>query len=102
MPQGGDLYAYLTRRFTTTDLTPQQIHEKGLSEVARIRREMETIMKKVGFEGTLPEFFTKLRTDPASTTKRRRNYSRPIAPWRRRSTRTWSRFSRRCRARLTE
>ena len=65
MPQGAELYAYLTRRFTTTDLTPQQIHEKGLSEVARIRREMETIMKKVGFKGTLPEFFTKLRTDPA-------------------------------------
>ncbi len=65
MPQGAELYAYLTRRFTTTDLTPQQIHEKGLSEVARIRHEMETIMKKVGFEGTLPEFFTKLRTDPA-------------------------------------
>ena len=36
MPQGGDYYAYLTRRHTTTDLTPQQIHDKGLSEVARI------------------------------------------------------------------
>ena len=65
MPQGAELYTYLARRFTTTDLTPQQIHEKGLSEVARIRREMETIMKKVGFQGPLAEFFTKLRTDPA-------------------------------------
>jgi uncharacterized protein (DUF885 family) len=64
MPQGGDYYAYLARRHTTTDLTPQQIHEKGLSEVARIKAEMQTIMGKVGFKGTLPEFFTKLRTDP--------------------------------------
>jgi uncharacterized protein (DUF885 family) len=64
MPQGGDYYAYLTRRHTTTNLTPQQIHDKGLSEVARIKGEMQTVMAKVGFKGTLPEFFTKLRTDP--------------------------------------
>ena len=64
MPQGAEYYAYLARRHTTTDLTPQQIHEKGLSEVARIKSEMETIMSKVGFKGTMPEFFTKLRTDP--------------------------------------
>ena len=64
MPQGAELYAYLAQRFTTTDMTPQQIHEKGLSEVARIRAEMQTIMTKVGFTGTHQEFFTKLRTDP--------------------------------------
>ena len=64
MPQGAEYYAYLARRHTTTDLTPQQIHEKGLSEVARIKSEMEAIMGKVGFKGTMPEFFTKLRTDP--------------------------------------
>jgi uncharacterized protein (DUF885 family) len=62
MPKGAEFYSHLTRRFTTTDLTPQQIHEKGLSEVARIKGEMQTIMEKVGFKGTLPEFFTKLRT----------------------------------------
>ncbi|MEY2482987.1 MAG: hypothetical protein QOK24_1515 [Verrucomicrobiota bacterium] len=64
MPLGGEFYAFLARRHTTTDLTPQQIHEKGLSEVARIKAEMQTIMEKTGFKGTLPEFFTKLRTDP--------------------------------------
>ncbi|HEX7517200.1 MAG TPA: DUF885 domain-containing protein [Chthoniobacterales bacterium] len=64
MPQGPEFYAYLTRRHTTTSLTPQQIHEKGLSEVARIHGEMQAILEKVGFKGTLPEFFTKLRTDP--------------------------------------
>jgi uncharacterized protein (DUF885 family) len=64
MPQGAEFYAYLARRHTTTALTPQQIHEKGLSEVARIHGEMQAILEKTGFKGTLPEFFTKLRTDP--------------------------------------
>jgi uncharacterized protein (DUF885 family) len=64
MPQGSEYYAHLTRRHTTTALTPQEIHEKGLSEVARIRGEMQAIVGQVGFKGTLPEFFTKLRTDP--------------------------------------
>ena len=63
MPQGAEYYAYLARRHTTTNLTPQQIHEKGLSEVARIKAEMQAIMGKVGFKGTMPEFFAKLRTD---------------------------------------
>ncbi len=63
MPDGGELYTYLAQRYTTTNLTPQQIHEKGLSEVARIHAEMEKVMRQVGFEGTLQEFFTKLRTD---------------------------------------
>jgi len=64
MPGGAEYYAYLARRHTTTSLTPQQIHDKGLSEVARIKGEMKTIMDKLGFKGTFPEFFTKLRTDP--------------------------------------
>lgn len=64
MPQGSEYYAHLTRRHTTTALTPEEIHEKGVSEVARIRGEMQGILGKVGFKGTLPEFFTKLRTDP--------------------------------------
>ncbi|MDQ6809704.1 MAG: DUF885 domain-containing protein [Verrucomicrobiota bacterium] len=64
MPNGAEFYAYLARHHTTTSLTPQEIHERGLSEVKRIRGEMQGIMDKVGFKGTLPEFFTKLRTDP--------------------------------------
>ena len=63
MPQGEEMYAFQARRYTTTEMTPQQIHERGLSEVARIRGEMNTIMAKVGFTGTLKEFFVKLRTD---------------------------------------
>ena len=64
MPQGAEFYAHLVRQHTTTALTPQQIHEKGLSEVARIHAEMQAVLEKVGFKGTLPEFFAKLRTDP--------------------------------------
>ena len=62
-PDGVDYYAFLARSNTTTNMTPQQIHDKGLSEVARIRAEMERIKTQVGFKGTLPEFFQFLRTD---------------------------------------
>ncbi len=61
---GDKLYEFLARSFTTTDLTPKEIHEKGLQEVKRIRAEMEKIKTQVGFQGTLQEFFTYLRTDP--------------------------------------
>ncbi len=64
MPQGAEYYAFEARKYTTTNMTPQEIHQKGLSEVARIRAEMQSIMDKVGFKGTLKEFFHKLRTDP--------------------------------------
>jgi uncharacterized protein (DUF885 family) len=62
-PDGADYYAFLARSYTTTTMTPQQIHDKGLSEVARIRAEMERIKTQVGFKGTLTEFFQFLRTD---------------------------------------
>ncbi|MCE9667134.1 DUF885 domain-containing protein [Myxococcus stipitatus] len=64
LPEGEKMYAFFARRFTTTDLTPDEIHALGLSEVKRIRAEMEAIMKRTGFQGTLPEFFHYLRTDP--------------------------------------
>ncbi|HYO63731.1 MAG TPA: DUF885 domain-containing protein [Pyrinomonadaceae bacterium] len=63
LPDGAANYAFQARRYTTTSMTPQQIHEKGLSEVARIRAEMERVMREVGFRGTLKDFFRKLRTD---------------------------------------
>ena len=64
LPNGQAFYAFLARKFTTTTLTPQQIHDIGLSEVKRIRAEMEKIREQVGFTGTLPEFFEHLRTAP--------------------------------------
>ncbi len=63
-PDGAEFYAYCARRFTTTGLTPQEIHDIGLAEVKRIRAEMEGIREKVGFKGPLAEFFVHLRTDP--------------------------------------
>jgi uncharacterized protein (DUF885 family) len=64
VPDSGPTYAYLARSMTTTTLTPEQVHELGLSEVKRIRAEMEKVKDQAGFNGTLPEFFTYLRTNP--------------------------------------
>jgi uncharacterized protein (DUF885 family) len=63
-PRGDEAYAYLARFHTTTRLTPAEIHELGLHEVARIRGEMQAAMEKIGFKGTLKDLFVKLRTDP--------------------------------------
>lgn len=62
-PDGADYYAFLARSYTTTAMTPQQIHDRGLAEVKRIRAEMERIKTQIGFKGTLQEFFQYLRTD---------------------------------------
>jgi len=63
--KGGDrLYRYLVQSTTTLPLTPEEIHEIGLSEVARITTEMEKVKQEVGFKGTLPDFFNYLRTSP--------------------------------------
>ena len=59
---GADFYAERLNYYTTTDLTAEQIHQIGLDEVERIHGEMQAIMDQVGFEGTLQEFFTHLRT----------------------------------------
>jgi uncharacterized protein (DUF885 family) len=63
-PEGAGFYANRTRFHTTTSLTPEQIHEIGLAEVARNRAEMQKVMDAVGFKGSLVEFFQHLRTDP--------------------------------------
>ncbi|MGM0390157.1 MAG: DUF885 domain-containing protein [Bacteroidota bacterium] len=63
-PKGEAFYKNRLKRITTTDLTANEIHEIGLLEVARIHGEMEAIMKKVGFVGSLQDFFEFMRTDP--------------------------------------
>jgi len=61
--KGEEFYKNRLKRITTTDLTANAIHEIGLSEVARIHGEMEAIMKKVEFKGSLQDFFEFMRTD---------------------------------------
>lgn len=63
IPRGREFYASRARSFTTTDLTPQQIHDIGQKEVKRIRGEMMKVMAVVGFKGTFAEFLEHLRTD---------------------------------------
>jgi uncharacterized protein (DUF885 family) len=63
-PGGDTLYAQRAAHFTTTSLTPHEIHEIGLSEVARIRTQMEELMRRTGFQGSFAEFLVFLRTDP--------------------------------------
>ena len=67
LPNAEDYYAARLRHYTTTDMSAQEIHDIGLTEVARIQDEMREIMTQVGFEGSLKEFFDFLRTDPQFT-----------------------------------
>jgi uncharacterized protein (DUF885 family) len=70
--RGGDkLYAYLVQSTTTTDMTPEQIHALGLSEVARITKEFDKVRREVAFKGTLPQFFDYMRTSPKFQPKSR-------------------------------
>lgn len=64
LPNGEDYYKFQLTEMTTTDMTADEIHELGLTEVARIRGEMEAIKEQVGYEGTLEEFFDFVRSDP--------------------------------------
>ncbi|HSR52252.1 MAG TPA: DUF885 domain-containing protein [Acidobacteriota bacterium] len=63
LPNGDEYYAFLIRRFTTLDLSAEEVHQIGLDEVARIRSEMEEIIKEVEFQGDFADFLTFLRTD---------------------------------------
>lgn len=67
LPGGQEAYASAVRWQTTTDLTPEEIHETGLREVARIRGQMEQVRRQVGFAGPLPEFLTFVASDARFT-----------------------------------
>ena len=64
LPNGANWYNYTIRQHTTTNLTYQEIHNIGLSEVKRIRTEMEKLIQTIGFKGTFEEFGVFLKTDP--------------------------------------
>jgi uncharacterized protein (DUF885 family) len=71
MKGGPELYRYMVKSTTTLDLTPEEIHQTGLNEVARITAEMEKVKQEVGFTGNLQQFFDHLRTDPKFKAKSR-------------------------------
>lgn len=64
LPNGEAYYEYRTRQFTTTQMTPDEIHRLGLNEVARIRAEMQLVIDELEFDGSFQEFLHFLRTDP--------------------------------------
>jgi uncharacterized protein (DUF885 family) len=69
LPAGPAYYALQVREKTTTTLTPADIHQIGLSEVARIRKAMDAVIATTDFKGTFPEFLTFINTDPRFTFK---------------------------------
>jgi uncharacterized protein (DUF885 family) len=64
LPNGAAWYAFNARNSTTTNLTPAQIHQIGLDEVARIHGLIGKVMQQVGFKGSMKEFFKFMQTDP--------------------------------------
>lgn len=64
LPDGKAFYRQQIHEYTTLDLSPAEIHDIGLKEVARIQKEMDAIIDKVGFKGSFAEFLVFLRTDP--------------------------------------
>jgi len=63
-PNGVSWYEFMVRIRTTTNMTPEEVHQVGLDEVARIHGEMHSVMEEVGFDGDLKEFFEYMNTDP--------------------------------------
>jgi uncharacterized protein (DUF885 family) len=64
LPRGSEFYAHRIRAYTSLELTPEEVHQTGLNEVARIRIEMEAVQRQVGFNGTFRHFIEFLRSDP--------------------------------------
>ncbi|MDA0793973.1 MAG: DUF885 domain-containing protein [Bacteroidetes bacterium] len=84
-PNGKDYYQSRINFYTTENLSPEEIHQKGLDEVKRIRAQMQTIVQEVNFKGTLKEFIEYLRTDsqfyaktPEELLKHARNISKKL------------------------
>ena len=72
LPDGQAWYAFRVKHATTTDLTPDEIHELGLAEVARIRAEMEKVKAEAGFKGSLADFVSSCARTSASSSARAR------------------------------
>ncbi|MCJ7557995.1 MAG: DUF885 domain-containing protein [Gammaproteobacteria bacterium] len=64
LPDGRNFYEFRTRLYTSTDMTPDEVHQRGLEEVQRIRGQMQEIIDELEFEGSFKDFLEFLRTDP--------------------------------------
>lgn len=71
LPHGRAWYRQAVRSYTTTELSPDEIHQKGLSEVRRLKGEMRKVIAETGFKGDLKAFFHFMRTDPQFTFAKR-------------------------------
>ena len=63
-PGGEEYYRYLVSRSTTLDLTPEEIHQRGLDHIARLERSMDSLLRVIGFKGTRKEFLAAMNRDP--------------------------------------
>lgn len=64
LPNGSNIYSYYVKSWTTTDKTPDEIHKTGLSEVERLRKEMEKVKTQLNYKGSLDEFLNFVKSDP--------------------------------------
>jgi len=64
LPNGNEIYSYYVKSWTTTKKSPEEINKIGLQQVAMLRAEMEKVKQQVGFNGSLEEFITFVKTDP--------------------------------------
>jgi uncharacterized protein (DUF885 family) len=79
LADGQAYYAFLARRHTTTDLTPAQIHALGLGEVARIKGEMQALLTRIDFSGSVADFIAKIRADPQFYVKSGEEYREKVS-----------------------
>lgn len=79
LPDGAAFYQHRIRMHTTLELSPEEVHEIGRREVARLRQEMEQVKVRAGFTGTLAEFMTFLQTDPRFTVDTEEAYLAAVA-----------------------
>lgn len=78
-PDGEAFYRHRIRMHTTLDISPREVHETGLREVARLRAEMEQVKARAGFTGTLAEFMAFLQTDPRFRVDSEEEYLKAVA-----------------------
>ncbi len=93
IPGGAAYYAFKVRESTTTDLTPEEIHEIGKREAARLFEEMKKVRDEVGFEGDIQAFFEFLKTDPQFTLHLKKRLLRRMTSYAMSSTHCWTRVS---------